>query len=182
MHFRTHVKPESKGQAGRWQSGYHDAMIDHDKLVGELLGLLDELGLAEDTIVISSTGNGPHMNSWLDAGTTPFRGEKNTNWEGAYRVPAVVRWPERIPARTALNSIVSHNDWLATLLAAVRYDIWTMVFLEQRVTGTLQVWAEPFVQLRVLKIFNLRTDAHCRSQRVLDGSDHGHQRLLLRLH
>ena len=98
MHFRTHVKPESKGQAGRWQSEYHDAMIDHDALVGELLDLLDELGLAEDTIVVYSTDNGPHMNSWPDAGTTPFRGEKNTNWEGGYRVPAVVRWPGQDPA------------------------------------------------------------------------------------
>ena len=88
MHLRTHPKPESVGQAGRWQSPYHDTMIDHDKLVGELLDLLDELGIAEDTIVIYSTDNGPHMNTWPDAGMTPFRSEKNTNWEGAFRVPA----------------------------------------------------------------------------------------------
>ena len=88
MHFRTHVKPESKGQAGRWQSDYHDTMIDHDELGRRRCStLLDELGLADDTIVIYSTDNGPHMNSWPDAGMTPFRGEKNSNWEGAYRVP-----------------------------------------------------------------------------------------------
>src|SRR5687768_9076891 len=83
MHLRTHVKQESKGQSGRWQSEYHDAMIDHDKAVGALLSLLDELGISENTIVIYSTDNGPHMNSWPDAGMTPFRGEKNSNWEGA---------------------------------------------------------------------------------------------------
>jgi arylsulfatase A-like enzyme len=118
MHFRTHVKPESRGQAGRWQSEYHDAMIDHDKLVGDLLGLLDELGIAEDTIVVYSTDNGPHMNTWPDGGMTPFRGEKNSNWEGAYRVPAVVRWPGRIAPGVVLNGIVSHSDWFPTLLAA----------------------------------------------------------------
>ncbi len=118
MHFRTHMKPESKGQAGRWQSDYHDTMVDHDKLVGELLALLDELGLADDTIVVYSTDNGPHMNSWPDAGMTPFRGEKNSNWEGAYRVPCVARWPGHLPERKVLNGIMSHNDWFPTLLAA----------------------------------------------------------------
>jgi arylsulfatase A-like enzyme len=118
MHFRTHVKPESRGQSGRWQSEYHDTMIDHDKLVGDLLGLVDELGVSENTIVIYSTDNGPHMNSWPDAGMTPFRGEKNSNWEGAYRVPAVVRWPGKIKPGTVFNGIVSHNDWFPTLLAA----------------------------------------------------------------
>ncbi|MFS0698650.1 arylsulfatase [Cellulomonas sp. 179-A 4D5 NHS] len=118
MHFRTHVKPESRGQSGRWQSEYHDTMIDHDAQVGELLGLLDELGVAENTIVVYSTDNGPHMNSWPDSGMTPFRGEKNSNWEGAYRVPAVVRWPGRIAAGTVFNGIMSHSDWFPTLLAA----------------------------------------------------------------
>ena len=118
MHFRTHAKPESKGQSGRWQSEYHDTMIDHDRLVGELLGLVDELGVSENTIVIYSTDSGPHMNSWPDAGMTPFRGEKNSNWEGAYRVPAVVRWPGRIKPGDVFNGIVSHNDWFPTLLAA----------------------------------------------------------------
>jgi arylsulfatase len=98
MHLKTHPKPESVGQAGRWQSPYHDTMIDHDKHVGELLDLLDELGIAEDTIVIYSTDNGPHMNTWPDSGMTPFRSEKNTNWEGAFRVPQMIRWPGRIPA------------------------------------------------------------------------------------
>ncbi len=119
MHFRTHTKEESKGRAGRWQSNYHDTMLDHDDVVGSLLDLLDELGLAENTIVMYSTDNGPHMNSWPDAGMTPFRNEKNSNWEGAYRVPAMVRWPGHIPAGTTLNGIVSHNDWFVTLLAAV---------------------------------------------------------------
>lgn len=118
MHFRTHPKPESRGRAGRWQSEYHDTMLDHDDIVGSLLDVLDELGLAEDTIVMYSTDNGPHMNSWPDSAMTPFRNEKNSNWEGAYRVPAMVRWPGRIPAGTTLNGIVSHNDWFVTLLAA----------------------------------------------------------------
>ena len=118
MHFRTHPKPESIGRSGRWQSEYHDTMIDHDELVGELLDTLDELGIADNTIVMYSTDNGPHMNTWPDAGMTPFRNEKNSNWEGAYRVPAMVRWPGHIPAGTVLNGIVSHNDWFVTLLAA----------------------------------------------------------------
>jgi arylsulfatase A-like enzyme len=220
MHLRTHVKPESRGRAGRWQSEYHDTMLDHDDIVGDLLGLLDELGIAEDTLVMYSTDNGPHMNSWPDAGMTPFRSEKNSNWEGAYRVPAMVRWPGRIPAGTVLNGIVSHNDWFVTLLAAagdpdiaerlqegaalngttykvhldghdqlpyitgevdvsprrhffyvsddgdltaLRFDNWKIVFLEQRAPGTLRLWAEPFVELRVPKLFNLRTDPYERA-------------------
>jgi arylsulfatase A-like enzyme len=215
MHFRTHPKPESVGQAGRWQSPYHDTMIDHDRVVGTLLDQLDELGIADDTIVIYSTDNGPHMNSWPDAGMTPFRNEKNSNWEGAYRVPEMVRWPGKIPAGVVSNEIVSHLDWLPTFLAAagepdiaaklkagyqagdktfkvhldgynllpflteegtpsprqeffyfsddgdlvaLRYDNWKLVFLEQRVPGTLQIWAEPFVALRVPRLYNLRTD------------------------
>ena len=118
MHVFTHTKPESVGQAGRWQSPYHDTMIDHDKNVGQLLDLLDELGIAEDTIVVYSTDNGPHQNSWPDAGTTPFRSEKNTNWEGAFRVPEVVRWPGKIPAGVVSNEIIQHHDWLPTFLAA----------------------------------------------------------------
>ncbi len=118
MHFRTHPKPESVGQAGRWQSPYHDTMIDHDKNVGTVLNKLDELGIADNTIVMYSTDNGPHMNSWPDAGMTPFRSEKNTNWEGAFRVPAMVRWPGHIKPGTVSNDIVSHLDWMPTLLAA----------------------------------------------------------------
>jgi arylsulfatase A-like enzyme len=215
MHFRTHTKPESVGQAGRWQSPYHDTMIDHDRHVGRVLDVLDELGIADDTIVLYSTDNGPHMNTWPDGAMTPFRSEKNTNWEGAFRVPQVIRWPGRIEAGSIANGIVSHLDWLPTLLAAagepdvkekllagheaagktfnvhldghnllpyltgevsesprteffyfsddgdlvaMRYDNWKLVFMEQRLTGTLQVWFEPFVPLRAPKLFNLRTD------------------------
>jgi arylsulfatase len=215
MHFRTHAKPESRGQAGRWQSEYHDVMIDHDRLVGELLQLLDDLQIADDTIVMYSTDNGPHRNSWPDAGTTPFRSEKNTNWEGAFRVPLLLRWPGKIPENSVSNGIVSHLDWLPTFVAAAgepgikekllggykvgkkkfkvhldgydlgpylageeeksprtelfyfsddgdllafRYDNWKFLFLEQRMRGTMAVWAEPFTQLRVPKIYNLRTD------------------------
>ena len=118
MHFRVHPPKEIIGQAGRWQSEYHDAMIEHDKHVGQMLDLLDELDIAEDTIVMYSTDNGVHMNSWPDAGMTPFRNEKNSNWEGAFRVPAVVRWPGKIPAGAVSNEIVAHQDWLPTLLAA----------------------------------------------------------------
>jgi arylsulfatase len=118
MHFRTHVKPESAGQSGRWQSPYHDAMIDHDKNVGTVLQAIEKAGIKNDTIVVYSTDNGPHMNSWPDAGMTPFRNEKNSNWEGAYRVPAMVRWPGKIPASTVSNAIMSHMDWFPTLLAA----------------------------------------------------------------
>jgi len=117
MHFRTHPKPKSVGQAGESQSTYHDTMIDHDRHVGRLLDLLDELDLAEDTFVMYSTDNGPHMNSWPDAGMTPFRSEKDTNWEGAFRIPLLVRWPGRIPAGVVSNDIVQHHDWLPTFLA-----------------------------------------------------------------
>ena len=215
MHFRTHPKPESVGQSGRWQSEYHDVMIDHDRHVGQVLDALDELGIADDTIFIYSTDNGPHMNSWPDGAMTPFRSEKNTNWEGAFRIPEVIRWPGKIPAGVVSNEIVQHHDWLPTFLAAagepeiveklkaghkvngtqfkvhidgynllpymtgevdesprkglvyfsddgdvlaLRFDNWKVVFMEQRVQGTLQIWFEPFVSLRVPKIFNLRTD------------------------
>ena len=117
MHLFTHTKPESLGQAGRWQSPYHDTMIDHDKNVGQMLDLLDQLGIANDTFVMYSTDNGPHMNSWPDGGMTPFRNEKNSNWEGAYRVPCIVRWPGKIPAGVVVNDIVQHHDWLPTFLA-----------------------------------------------------------------
>jgi arylsulfatase len=190
-------------------------MIDHDKVVGALLDKLDELGIADDTIVLYSTDNGPHMNTWPDGGMTPFRSEKNTNWEGAFRVPEMVRWPGRIPAGVVSNDIIQHHDWLPTFLAAagepdvvdklkaghtigdrtykvhidgfnllpyltgevdksprvgmvyfsddcdvlaLRFDNWKVVFMEQRAQGTLQLWAEPFVPLRVPKLFNLRTD------------------------
>ncbi len=217
MHFRTHVKPESVGQSGRWMSEYADAMIDHDKNVGTVLDKIDSLGIADNTFVMYSTDNGPHMNTWPDAAMTPFRNEKNSNWEGAYRVPCLVRFPGKIPASSVSNDIVSHLDWLPTILAmagepeikekllkghqamgrdykvhldgynlmpyltgqekkspresfyycnddqqltGLRYDNWKLVFMEQRTKGTLQIWAEPFVSLRLPKIFNLRTDPY----------------------
>lgn len=220
MHFRTHAKPESLGQAGRWQSPYHDTMIDHDKNVGTVLKTLDDLGIANNTFVMYSTDNGPHMNSWPDGAMTPFRNEKNSNWEGAYRVPAMFRWPGKIKAGQASNEMVSHLDMLPTILAiagdteakkklldgykigdmtykvhldgdnlvpylsgqvdksprdsffyinddqqltGLRYDNWKLVFMEQRVEGTLQVWAEPFTILRLPKMFNLRTDPYERA-------------------
>jgi arylsulfatase A-like enzyme len=217
MHFITHTKAKSLGQAGRWQSPYHDTMVDHDKSVGEMLDLLDELGIANDTFVVYSTDNGPHRNTWADGGMTPFRSEKNTNWEGAFRIPLLVRWPGKIKAGSVANGIVQHHDWLPTFLAiagdpdvveklkkgykaigrtyknhidgynllpyltgqadkgprnfffyfsddgdvlGLRYDNWKIVFMEQRLQGTMGVWAEPFVRLRLPKIFNLRTDPY----------------------
>ncbi|MGC2684334.1 MAG: sulfatase-like hydrolase/transferase [Candidatus Nitrosopolaris sp.] len=211
------TKPSSRGQAGRWQSPYHDTMIDHDKNVGQMLDLLDELGIAEDTFVMYSTDNGPHRNTWPDGGMTPFRSEKDTNWEGAFRVPLLVRWPSKINTGSISNGIVQHHDWLPTFLAmagdtdvveklkkgykaigrtyknhidgfnllsyltgevtesprnfyfyfsddgdmlAMRYDNWKLVFMEQRSKGTLQVWSEPFIRLRLPKLFNLRTDPY----------------------
>jgi arylsulfatase A-like enzyme len=220
MHAFTHTKPESLGQAGRWQSSYHDTMIDHDRNVGQLLDLVDELKIADNTIVMYSTDNGPHMNTWPDGAMTPFRNEKNSNWEGAFRVPLLVRWPGKIPAGIVVNDIVQHHDWLPTFLAAagepnivdklkkghqagnrtfkvhidgynllpflttkgersprqgfiyfsddgdlvgLRFDNWKVVFMEQRTEGTLRVWSEPFVALRLPKLFNLRTDPYERA-------------------
>ena len=116
MHFRTHCAEKHKGKSG--QGDYNDVMVAHDEHIGEMLDKLDALGIAEDTIVMYSTDNGPHYNSWPDAGITPFRAEKNTNWEGGWRVPCFVRWPGRFKAGTVINGIVSHQDWLPTLLAA----------------------------------------------------------------
>lgn len=116
MHLFTHTKPESKGQAGRWQSPYHDTMIDHDKNIGQMLQLLDDLGIAEDTFLMYTTDNGPHRNTWPDGAMTPFRSEKNTNWEGAFRIPMVIRWPGKVPAGTICNEIVQHHDWMPTFL------------------------------------------------------------------
>ena len=103
MHFRVHPPEHVLGQAGRWQSFYHDVMVEHDKHVGQMLDLLDELGIADDTIVMYSTDNGPHMNTWPDGAMTPFRNEKNSNWEGAFRVPEMVRWPGKITAGDGLE-------------------------------------------------------------------------------
>ncbi len=223
MHFRTHVKEELRGISG--QDEYSDGMVEHDMHVGQFLDLLDDLGIADNTIVFYSTDNGPHQNTWPDAATTPFRSEKNTNWEGAWRVPAMVRWPGRIAAGSVSNEIMHHMDWLPTFVAAagngnvkeqlltgydspalgrsyrvhldgydflpfltgqtdegprdeifyftddgdlssLRYKDWKLVFLEQRATGTLQIWAEPFTELRVPKIFNLRRDPYERADRT----------------
>lgn len=209
----SHTKPASLGQAGRWQSPYHDAMLDHDRSVGELLAHLDALGISDDTFVMYSTDRGPQHNSWPDAGATPCGGAQNTHWEGAFRVPLLVRWPGKIPAGAVSNELVQHHDWLPTFLAiagepaiadkllrghqadgkqvgvhldgynllpyllgkepasprklfiyfnndgdvvALRYDNWKIVFPEQRGPEPLQAWAEPFVALRVPKLFNLR--------------------------
>jgi arylsulfatase len=218
MHFRTHVRAEHRGQSG--QDEYSDGMVEHDAHVGELLKLLGDLGIADNTIVMYSTDNGPHYNTWPDAGTTPFRSEKNSNWEGAYRVPAFVRWPGRFPTGVTLNGIVAHEDWLPTFAAAagtpdikeklaigavlngskyrnyidgynqldylsgrvkesprkefmyvnddgqvvaIRYDDWKVVFLENR-GEAFGVWREPFVELRVPLLFNLRRDPFEKSQ------------------
>ena len=218
MHFRTHVKEEHRGISG--QDEYSDGMVEHDMHVGQLLKLLDDLGIADNTIVMYSTDNGPHYNTWPDSGTTPFRSEKNSNWEGAYRVPAFARWPGHFPAGTTLNGIVAHEDWLPTFAAAAgapdikqkllkgteingrkyrnhidgynmldylsgktdnsprhefwyinddgqivaaRYDDWKVVFLENR-GQAFGVWREPFVELRVPLLFNLRRDPFEKAQ------------------
>ncbi len=121
MHFRTHVKDEMRTQAdeiaGRHLDEYSAGMVEHDLHIGEFLALLDELGIADNTLVFYSTDNGPHMNTWPDAAMTPFWGEKNTQWEGAWRVPAMVRWPGKIAEDTVSNEIVHHMDWFPTFLA-----------------------------------------------------------------
>ena len=218
MHFRTHVKEEHRGLSG--QDQYSDGMVEHDMHVGKLLKTLEDLGVADNTIVFYSTDNGPHYNTWPDAGTTPFRSEKNSNWEGAYRVPAFIRWPGHFPAGKTLNGIVAHEDWLPTFAAAAgapdvkqkllkgvdingrhyrnhidgydqldylsgktdqsprhefwyvnddgqvvaaRYDDWKVVFLENR-GQAFGVWREPFTELRVPLLFNLRRDPFEKAQ------------------
>ncbi len=219
MHFRTHVKQEHVGISGPSGNNYHDGMVEHDMQVGELLKTLDDLGIADNTVVMYSTDNGPHYNTWPDAGTTPFRNEKNSNWEGAYRVPTFVRWPGQFPAGRTLNGIVAHEDWLPTFahiagdpdikqklrggvelngrnyrnyidgydqlaylegsgpnprhefwyvnddgqVVAARYDDWKVVFLENR-GQAFGVWREPFVELRVPLLFNLRRDPFEKAQ------------------
>ncbi|WP_406698017.1 arylsulfatase [Singulisphaera sp. Ch08] len=114
MHLRTHVKAENRGKYQQGDSEYIDGMIEHDQHVGQLLKALDDLEIADDTIVVYTTDNGPHANTWPDGATTPFRSEKNTNWEGAFRVPCLVRWPGVIKPGSITNEIMSHNDWLPT--------------------------------------------------------------------
>jgi arylsulfatase A-like enzyme len=223
MHLRTHVRAEHRGRYAHGDSEYIDGMIEHDDTIGSLLNCLDELGIADSTIVVYSTDNGPHMNTWPDGAMTYFRSEKNTNWEGAFRVPCLVRWPDTIHPGTVTNELMSHNDWIPTLCAAagepdvvnklkagyiangVSYKVhldgynqlpfltavtgraannngtksardkffysdddgllvcmrqgdYKYVFSEQRMPGTMGLWAEPFTTLRLQKIFNLLQD------------------------
>jgi len=228
MHLRTHVRAEHRGRYKHGDSEYIDGMIEHDETVGSLLKAIDDMGVANDTIVVYSSDNGPHMNTWPDGAMTPFRSEKNTNWEGAFRVPALVRWPGHIKPGTVSNELMSHNDWLPTLasvagepaivdklaksytangiaykvhldgydqskflttvsgtpgnnngvrsarnkffysnddglLVAMRQGDYKYVFSEQRVPGTMEVWAEPFTTLRLQKIFNVMQDPYERA-------------------
>jgi arylsulfatase len=229
MHIFTHLKAESQGKTGLGLAP--DGMTEHDGHIGQLLKKLDDLKVAENTIVIWTTDNGAEEMSWPDGGTTPFRGEKNTNWEGGYRVPLVVRWPGVIKPGTEINEITSHEDWLPTLLAAagqsnvkesllsglasggstykvhldgynlmpyfkgessewprkefvywtddgapaaLRFEQWKMVFLEQRAIG-LEVWQDPLVELRFPKLFTLRADPFERADR--EGMDYRRWRL-----
>jgi arylsulfatase A-like enzyme len=223
MHLRTHVRAEHRGRYKHGDSEYIDGMIEHDETIGTILKALDDMGIANNTIVVYSSDNGPHMNTWPDGAMTHFRSEKNTNWEGAFRVPCLVRWPGVIKAGTVTNELMSHNDWIPTfcsiagepnivgklkkgytanginykihldgydqsaflkavsgtvtndskvksarekffytdddgLLVGMRQGDYKYVFAEQRVGGTMQVWAEPFTKLRLQKMFNLFQD------------------------
>jgi arylsulfatase A-like enzyme len=115
MHLRTHVRAEHRGRYKHGDSEYVDGMIEHDETIGTLLKALDDLGIANNTIVVYTSDNGPHMNTWPDGAMTHFRSEKNTNWEGAFRVPCLVRWPGVIKPATVSNELMSHNDWVPTL-------------------------------------------------------------------
>jgi arylsulfatase A-like enzyme len=228
MHLRTHVRDSHRGRYTHGDSEYLDGMIEHDSTVGSLLAALDQMGIANNTIVLYSSDNGPHMNTWPDGAMTPFRSEKNTNWEGAFRVPMLVRWPGHIAPGTVTNELMSHNDWMPTLAAiagepqlvqkmlagytanGIRYRVhldgydqskflttvtgrvgsdngiksarndffysdddgllvnyrwgyYKYVFAEQRSQGTMQVWAEPFTELRLQKIFNIMQDPYERA-------------------
>ncbi|WP_278878340.1 arylsulfatase [Paracoccus yeei] len=122
MHAFTHVSPDKDGESGMPGNIYADGMVIHDGHVGALLKALDDMGIAQDTIVVYTTDNGPNYFSWPDAAVSPFRSEKDTNWEGAFRVPAMVRWPGRIEPGTVSNEIFSGLDWFPTLLAAAGND------------------------------------------------------------
>jgi arylsulfatase len=218
MHVFTHLKKESAGKTGL--GIYADGMVEHDAMVGQLLKKLDELGIADNTIVMYSTDNGAEFFTWPDGGTTMFRGEKNTSWEGGYRVPTLIRWPGVIKPGTINNDVFAHEDMLPTLLAAagapdvkekllkgypdggtsykvhldgynllpyfkgevaeaprkeflywtddgnlaaLRYNNWKVLFLEQRAHG-FAVWSEPFVPLRFPKLMNLRMDPFERAE------------------
>jgi arylsulfatase len=211
MHINTHLKPASDGKTGLGVEA--DGMVEHDGMVGQLLKQLDDLGIADNTIVLYTTDNGAEVFSWPDGGTAPFHGEKNASWEGGYRVPGMIRWPGVVKPGTEINDIVSHEDWVPTLaaaagepditkkllsgyqaagktfkvhldgydqrdllagtgpgkrkeffywtddgeLAALRYDRWKLLFLEQRAIG-LNVWQDPLVPLRFPKLMDLRAD------------------------
>jgi arylsulfatase A-like enzyme len=118
MHLRTHVRTDHRGRYTHGDSEYIDGMLEHDDTVGTLLKALDDMGIANNTIVVYSSDNGPHMNSWPDGAMTWFRSEKNTNWEGAFRVPCLVRWPGVVKPGTVTNELMSHNDWIPTLCSA----------------------------------------------------------------
>jgi arylsulfatase A-like enzyme len=228
MHLRTHVRAEHRGRYKHGDSEYIDGMIEHDETVGSILKALDDLGIANNTLVVYTADNGPHMNTWPDGAMTPFRSEKNTNWEGAFRVPMLVRWPGTIKPGTVTTELMSHNDWVPTLcsiagepdiigklkkgytangikykthldgydqsqflrtvsgtvgndpgvksarnsfyysdddgeLVALRQGDYKYVFAEQRLAGTMGVWAEPFTKLRLQKIFNLFQDPYERA-------------------
>jgi arylsulfatase A-like enzyme len=118
MHIYTHVRASMRGQSGMPGNEYADGMVEHDQDVGKLLKKVDDLGIKDNTIVLYTTDNGPNQFSWPDAATTPFRNEKDSNWEGAFRVPAMIRWPVHIQANVWSKEIVSGLDWFPTLLAA----------------------------------------------------------------
>lgn len=223
MHLRTHVRDEHRSQYKHGDSEYMDGMIEHDNTIGSILKALDDMGIANDTIVLYTTDNGPHMNTWPDGAMTWFRSEKNTNWEGAFRVPCLVRWPGHVKPGTVTNELMSHNDWIPTLcsiagepdiinklkagytanginykvhldgydqskfltsvsgsaannngaksardrffysdddglLVGMRVGDYKYVFSEQRLAGTMGVWAEPFTTLRLQKMFNIFQD------------------------
>jgi arylsulfatase A-like enzyme len=223
MHLRTHVRSEHRGRYKHGDCEYIDGMMEHDDTIGTLLAALDEMKIADDTIVVYTSDNGPHMNTWPDGAMTHFRSEKDTNWEGAFRVPCLVRWPGVIKAGTVTNELMAHNDWIPTLcafagepdivsklkkgyqangktyrvhldgydqsaflravsgtaannngvksarnnffyadddglLVAFRQGDYKYVYAEQRLQGTLGVWAEPFTQLRLQKIYNVFQD------------------------
>ena len=228
MHIHTHLKKESEGKTGL--GIYPDGMVEHDGMVGQLLDKLKELDLEDNTIVMYSTDNGAEEFSWPDGGTTPFRGEKATNWEGGYRVPCAIRWPGVIKPGTVNNEIFAHEDMFPTLLAAagvpdvkekllkgmkigdktfkvhldgynitdalagksasprkeffyfnddgslvgLRVNQWKFVFAEQRAEG-FDVWQEPFVPLRLPKLFNLRSDPFEKADKI--GADYERWRI-----
>jgi arylsulfatase A-like enzyme len=223
MHLRTHVRESHRGRYTHGDSEYIDGMMEHDDTIGSILKSLDDMGIADNTIVLYTSDNGPHMNTWPDGAMTWFRSEKNTNWEGAFRVPCLARWPGKIAAGTVTNELMSHNDWMPTfcaiagepdlveklkagytangieykvhldghdqskflttvkgsaannngaksarntffysnddgLLVALRQGDYKYTFSEQRMAGTMGLWAEPFTTLRLQKIFNLFQD------------------------